>query len=424
MPSSTTFGRIKGSSIRAAGDRSIRSWSVWCCVGLTCCGLLADLAQSEESATTRKAGVLLLEGNRVVLGRITPQGDTYSVEQSAGTLVVSRQQVSFVGADLNEVYVHLQDSLPKPSAANDHVELARWCVGYRLLPEARFELQAALEVDPSRDDIRRNLNQLDSLLKRPVTTEAKPVKSETPAQRMAKLTGMTGNDVESLGGLSRAAGQEFTRRIQPMLMHNCTASACHAAASDQTLKLSLVRQGTSLLRSTTEKNLLALLPYIDREDPKSGKLWKLLKTNHGAKGSSIFLGTKGQEQLTAFQDWLLALEETDVDEPRAAKTRSAAQVPKTAQSGEQKPRYRKGEHAPPVAREESEEPAPEGAVTKPRTSSKIKVAATKTAPAPAPDTESIVSENPPELPEAVAEDPFNPDEFNRQQRVKKVYGAQ
>ncbi len=408
-----------------------RGWQLWCGLSLALWGVCATWAWSEESVRLGEPGVLLLEGNRTVTGRITPQGDSYAVEQAAGTLVISKEKVLHVASNLHSIYVHLQDSLPKKPTADDHVNLARWCIGYKLIPEARFELESALETDPSRDDIRRNLSKLDALLKRPLPA-SEPIKPETPAERLAKGTAGYTVEVESLAGLSRTAGQEYTRRVQPILMHNCTASACHGPLADNTFKLSLVRQGTGVMRSTTEKNLLALLPYIDRESPRSGKLWKLLKTNHGAQGRSIFLGTRGQDQLTAVQDWLMSLSANsdEVESAEVTKQPTSTKIQQTSHHAEQKPRWRKGgpavkpgSEAALISDAEVHFPPPAAAKgTKPRTVRPAKESSSSVG-NPGPDVEPIVSEeHPAEIADLPPDDPFNPDEFNRLQRVKRNVG--
>lgn len=439
MEASSTHALIPGNCVRTARRRFNRGWAFWCCAGLALWGLCATFAWSDEAIKPGTSGVLLLEGNRVVQGRITPQGETYAVEQAAGTLIVSREQVIYVGPDLRTVYLHLQDSLPNPAEADDHVDLARWCIGYKLIPEARFELEAALETDPGRDDIRRNLNKLDALLNRPPPETQRP-KAETPAERFARGAAEYGVEVESLGGLSREAGQEFTRRIQPILMHNCTNSKCHGPLSDNKFKLTLVREASVVSRSTTEKNLLALLPYIDRQHAKSGQLWKLLKTNHGAQGGSIFLGQKGKDQLTACQTWLLSLADgSEEEEPlRVTSKRDGSKIQQTGHTAERNPRWRKGGPAPATkgVPDEDAPPAPEVLVTsgqpakgtsqrssRAKPNSPSSTSPRTIAKSEGPEVEPIVSaERPAEIPDLPAEDPFNPDEFNRRQKIKRTVG--
>ena len=247
-------------------------------------------------------------------------------------------------------------------------------------------------------------------------------------------------EVESLGGLPREAGAVFTRQIQPILMRNCTASACHGPKSDQTFKLSLVHQTGVQQHATTSKNLLALMPYIDRESPKSSPLWKLLKTNHGAVGSSIFMGQKGEKQLETFQNWLVSLE-LEADEPTTPTRRRPGRIQQTAHTTDAKPRFQKGVRppaSPAVIHAQAEEeaaPIPEVVVswpkgskeTAPRTRSEEQTTNEKKSvpsrPARLPETEPIVSEDRPVVPDEALEDPFDPNEFNSQQRLKKKFGT-
>lgn len=418
-------------SVRSSASTGNLRLSLWCGCSLVLWGVCATLGWSQETKP-RDTEVLLLEGNRVITGRVTRNADSYSVEQPAGTLIIAKEKVLHVTSNLHTAYVYLQDQLSPKATADEHVELARWCIGYKLIPEARFELEAALERDPSRDDIRRNLGKLDALLKQPLP-EKKSVKSETPAERLAKRNTGLAEDVESLGGLSREAGQEFTRRIQPILMHNCTASACHGPKADNKFKLTLVRQGPGVVRSTTEKNLLALFPYIDREDPKSGELYQLLKSNHGAQGRSIFVGTKGKEQLAAVQTWLKSLSENGDEVAQFDPFKSKIQ--QTAGVAEQKPRWRKGGPAIKPDPADDEAPAPEILLTPPRSEKPgtsprgtptPKNTRPKSLPATddlGPEVEPIISaDRPTEIPDLPAADPFDPGEFNRRQRVKKTFG--
>lgn len=404
-------------------------------LGLSLC--LGIICRADDAGQTATSGVLLLKENRVVQGRIQPQGETYAVEQPAGTLIVSRDQVRFVGDTLHAVYVYLEGELPKAPSANEHLDLARWCIENKLNSEARFELQRGLEAEPDREDIRRNLVRLDTLLKRGPREPAK-AKPETPAERLAKSTLGLNTDVESLAGLTREAGQEFTRKIQPILIHNCANASCHGPRSDHAFKLDRAGQGTLAARTTTEKNLLALLAYVDQDHPKQGELWKVLKSNHGAKGRSIFAGTKGSDQLKSMQDWMLSLDkEPDRDEvaPTRSKVFSPFAVQQASHTTEEKPRWRKGGPRVPLKDpkknpKDDVPPTPEVLVpTSPRsklpatTTAKSNSSPTKPRAAKAPDVDPIIStDRPDESIELPPDDPFNPDEFNSRQRIKKNLG--
>lgn len=411
-------------------------------------------SQEVLSAGTHSQEVLLLQGNRIVRGKVSVVGETFHIEQSAGKLVVSRENVLFHGPDLRSAYVFLQDSLTSDSSAEDHIGLARWCLSYQLLSEARMELQAALKADPRREDVRRNLAKLDTVIAQPnpsASTSKTPGK-RTPAEMLARQAGMMGEAAESLAGLDRETGQQFTRKIQPILMHSCAAAACHGPASDNPFKLSLIHFDDRRMRSTTEKNLLALMPYIDREHPQSGQLWKLLKNNHGATGRTIFPGTRGQEQLQSFQQWLLDMSESDGEIAEVATPNFPVSTVQRASHNEpqRNPRpYRKGDSTTrnTLSREVIPPPDPFAKVSpgqgsaKIASHTKIKIAPRQSTVAHAEHTlkEPVLPVEPPAmLPEedlsaatapisseepsenqSPAVDPFDPEEFNRKHRVKR-----
>jgi hypothetical protein len=421
-------------------------WILLC--AWTVCALAGSLSRSTSWAQDQVAGergVLLLEGNRVMQGRITVSRDTYHLQQdSAGVLLIPKAQVRFQGPDLSSVYGFLLDGLPQTAAADDHVRLARWCISYKLMPEARFELQTALEMEPGRDDIRRNLSILDSHIKRPPPS-AKTTKSLSPADRQARAMGLGSEEVEALGGLSREAGQQFTTRIQPILVHNCTNSACHGPLAEHSLKFTIVR-GASASHSVSEKNLLTLMKYIDRDAPKSSPLWTILTTNHGAQGSSIFTGTKGPQQLQAFKVWVLSLNTGDpiLEEEakvarrsdggtksnnrravRNASDRSTsdemASAPEAEDSSNPDEETRGRTSAKAKSKSQSDakitERRPLEKVEKRRKPSAVQELPESTDSG-LPEVEPIVSETRDSVPELPPEDAFDPEVFNRRQRLK------
>lgn len=425
------------------------SWSV--------CFLLGALPRTSiwaQEGNPAEWGVLLLERDRIMQGRVSASKESYQVHQdAAGVVVVPKAQVRFHGPDLRSVYVFLLDGLPKDATADDHMKVARWCITYKLMSEARFELQKALEMDPSREDIRRNISILDSHVKRPPPA-AKSSRSLTPAERRARAYGLGNDDVETLAGLSREAGQQFTTRIQPILIHNCTNSACHGPLAEHPLKFSIVRAGSTASHAVSEKNLLALMKYVDCDRPKSSPFWKILVTNHGAQGSSIFTGSKGPQQLQACKDWVrsLAINEELEEEPVKEVTRKASDAKVAVEKASvTKQRQSKLEVEPePVTEPEDNQPAsivaarePRKKVgsasdskSKPRTAFKIverrppskrdvpetsetKLVSAESTESNVPEVEPIVSKTREEIPELPAEDPFDPEVFNRRQRIKQ-----
>lgn len=423
--------------------------SILLCVCLICflSGTWSRSAARAQDRSQRVPEVLLLEGNRVMRGYITVGRETLSVEQDgAGIVIVPKAQVRFQGPDMHSIYVFLLDGLGSGASADDHVRLARWCITYKMLPEARFELETALTLEPGRDDIRRNLATLDSFAKRTLDP-VKAVKSQSPAQRRQRMLGMGEDEVESLGGLSREAGQQFTTRVQPILMRNCTNSACHGPLAEHPLKFTIVRLGSNTRRSASERNLLALLKYVDREHLESSPLWIVLTTNHGAQGSSIFTGLKSSEQLQTCKDWVLSITKpSDPIEDRLTSSRSQARSQSRATASERSEPRIPGNRVQFRSREQEEfdpsesdvEPSSSPSLrtsvgssrnstlpdqrTRPRTTSRMEELASELIAAPdthLPEVEPIVARNREPIPELPLEDAFDPEVFNRRQRMKR-----
>lgn len=278
------------------------------CLFCLSCGLIWGVTALLPAAPPAgERGFLLLEGNRIAEGTITPEGATYAVVQKVGKLVIPAQQVRFHGANMQEVHRFLQDQLPRKPQAADHIELARWCISFGLLSEARLELTAALELEPTREDIRTWLTRLDLLIKQPPTAPSKPAEKKRPVDILHRA-----EETESLAGLSRTAGQTFTKRIHPMLMNNCTNSACHGPRSEQTFQLEFIRANNPNQRGGIEQNLLEVLKYVDRERPRKSTLYQLVEKNHGAQGRSVFQGPRGAEQAKLLQDWILSLKHEEI----------------------------------------------------------------------------------------------------------------
>jgi len=279
---------------------------LWTCLGVSLMGLplYSDWSLIHAAPVEGTAGHLLLEGNRVSTGKISREGTAYVVQLQSGKLVIPKEQVLFHGETMAQLYHHLQDQLPRKPQAEDHLSLARWCLAFRMLPEARQELEAALDLEPTREDIREWLHKVDVLLTAPPTTTPR-VERKTPEQ----LQQEQGQEPESLAGLSRQAGQTFTRKIHPILMNNCTNSACHGPSRDhqREFQLSYVRAGAVNQKRLIEENLLAIMNYVDREQPRKSPLLTLIAQNHGAKGQSIFSGPRGEEQARIIREWVLSL---------------------------------------------------------------------------------------------------------------------
>jgi hypothetical protein len=251
-------------------------------------------------------GVLVLRSGVVVSGKIVRSGDQYEVQSPAGTMAVPESLVKLHAPNLGEAYARLRASAEAQSGANGRITLAQWCLTNHLEKEACQELRDALALEPDRDDAKRLLRNAEEALE----ARGKPAKITTPAAdpvRASRLTGGTTEDPGSLGGLSREQGLQFARRIQPLLINNCTAAGCHGRDSETGFRLSKVTPGKDASRHAAERNLAEILEEIDVKKPRSSPLLTAPRGNHGRRGRPIFVGPRGDEQLAELARWVTAV---------------------------------------------------------------------------------------------------------------------
>ena len=345
--------------------------------------------------------VLMVEGNRLIYGRVSEMGDVYHVEQpTGGILVISKETVVFTGRSLSEVYLYLQGQLPRKPTVQQHLDLARWWLTQKLWSEARLELVNALEIDPRREDVRQQLGKLDLLIRRGPEMESSTTK---PRRTLEELAARALEESESLAGLSREAGQVFTTKIQPLLLNRCANAGCHSPQSPQQFHLQAVRVGNRAHQQITEKNLLAVLEFVDRDNPRQSPLLTTLSNSKGSHGKALFSGRRGEEQLQLIREWVLSLKEEEVGSHKSAGNDSV--LPKTVR--EKQPDPFAGIEEPPIKSLTKTSPRN---IT-PRSDS-IEPEET-TAPILSTEKERDL------LPGLPPEDPFDPGEFNRHIRAKR-----
>lgn len=245
-------------------------------------------------------GLLVLIDGKVVDGQFTPRPDGYDVRVAAGRMFIGSERVRFIATDLPDAYRRMRLSQAELTP-EIHVELARWCLVNKLRDEAHREVLDALRLDPNRTDAKRILAALiqDSgpLGNRSsgagLTEYPSTVKSAAPSV-----------EVRSLGGLSRSVAQEFTRRVQPLLMNKCANTGCHSGGESSSFQLASAHRGSSPV--IAERNLAAVLKQIDLAQPTKSALLVEVEGTHASLNAPLFRGRLGAQQLEILRTWVLA----------------------------------------------------------------------------------------------------------------------
>ena len=232
------------------------------------------------------AGVLVLRNGNVLPGVVQRQGNHYRVENEGATLQIPASQVDMACASLVEAYEQRRQQRVG-NATDAHLELARWCLRHGLLAEAAREILDARTDDPGHPALRT----LDLQLQQGLADEASRVQRQRDAVDLAAhVEPVTTEEVaqpEHLIEPTAEVQERFVRSIQPMLIHSCTTSGCHAPNSRQTMELDRWALEGSGIPTLIRRNLEQVLAQVDVEDPASSPLMRRARQAHGMRNSQL-----------------------------------------------------------------------------------------------------------------------------------------
>jgi hypothetical protein len=220
--------------------------------------------------------------------------------------------VKLVAATLEDAYQRQRQQIVGPSAETN-LNLADWCLQQCLFAQAELELADARKLEPSNRRLMSLERQLALLKARPPkTSDAARVAVEPTAAATVLSQSPT-----AISELPAGALELFTRRVQPVLVNNCTASGCHQAGGEHAFQLDrAILRGLSNRRSTMS-NLAATLKLVDKEQPQLSPVLTVPRQRHGGMTEPVF----GPRQDAAFRhvyDWVFLVAGTSAKPSPAA----------------------------------------------------------------------------------------------------------
>lgn len=234
-------------------------------------GLVLPLAAL--AAGPGQPGVVLLRNGEVFQGQIESSGDEVRVVFPNGEVRFRAADVECVAATARELYLRRQLGL-LPGDVQEHLRLAHWCIRQGLFEDAAAEVSAARALDPRNPAVELMARRLE-LGRQP----AQVAKASSAAPRAA--SGLDELD-RLVHGLPDKSVETFTQRVQPTIMNTCATSTCHGSQSASKLQLLRAASGRPPSRRLTQRNLQALLPWIDQHDPAASPLLKYASSVHAS----------------------------------------------------------------------------------------------------------------------------------------------
>ncbi len=223
--------------------------------------------------------VLLLRNGQTLQGRVSVADDRYQVFVPGGEIRVRPSEVLCVCRDLQDVYQRKRNII-RLDNVQDRLDLAEWCHQVGLLEEAAEELSQAMVLDPT--------HPLIPVIERRLKVAAAPWENaDSPGKPPAR--GPSNYELDlMIRGMPPGTVETFTQVVQPMLMNSCAAAGCHGQASTNGFRLLRVPPGGLPSRRLTQRNLYAVLGWVDRNQPGKSPLLAVPVRSHGTARAPIF----------------------------------------------------------------------------------------------------------------------------------------
>jgi hypothetical protein len=284
------------------------------------CAAADDFAAAPHTLPDGQAGVLLLQDGGVLTGEISQTADWYVVSHAGGQMQVAGSRVQFVGKTLADAYQFRSQHL-NGNTVESHLGLADWCLRYNLLEEAGKELSTARSLGPAHP----RLALLDLRLIAAKEKATQPAHVASPKNN-PPIVAANGAATPVRPDVSNNVVEVFTRKVQPVLVNNCTVAKCHEPGGAQAFQLNRAVLRGEANRRTTMQNLAATLALIDHEHPDASQLLTVPRQAHGGMSAAI-LGTRQEAAFKHLADWVALVAPPAPAEDEATPTESQLATP-------------------------------------------------------------------------------------------------
>lgn len=278
--------------------------------------------------------VLLLKHGGLLGGRVIEDEQSFLVQGEGQEYRIDKSRVAGKFADRRGAYEWLLAKLEASGAPVEaRLRLAEWCLSNDLPESAEQQLAAVLRVSPDHPRVSQLRTRLAQYVEQAPSSIARaaaepPDLAPTP-RGVQQASYAAPSDRQLLVPPSELS--EFTRRVQPLLVNNCTTSGCHLPTTEGepsphtfTLDRSLLH-GYADARST-EANLRSVLALIDATDAEASPLIAAATGPHA--GVQAFAGTRREEWLVRLQEWVQRIVDANTEpQPNEGPIRDAAVAP-------------------------------------------------------------------------------------------------
>ena len=266
--------------------------------GMACVFLLLLAAlplAAGEPLLTPQQGVLLLRNGNVIEGQVTRAGDYYIVTFGEdGEVRLSAADVETLCVDLEDAYRYRSATMVGKGAAG-HLDLAEWCLRHSLKAQAGEQLLAAMRKEPA--------NPRNAAVERKLKLAQEAPRAKSAGQPDTAATVSAEQLDKMIRGLPPGTMERFSAVVQPILLNRCGAGGCHGATAKSEFRMLRPLAGQTPSRRFTQRNLYAVMAYLDRQNPEESPLISLPRGQHGTTMAAVF-DKRTQHQLDDLVAWV------------------------------------------------------------------------------------------------------------------------
>jgi hypothetical protein len=250
-----------------------------------------------------ESGILLLDDGGVLVGRTTRAADWYFVTRGGGQMQIAAKRVMVVCRTLEEAYEFRRRQIGAEKVV-DHLRLAEWCIRYDLRAQAGRELAEARRLDPDQPRLALLERRLEKMSDGRVVKESVYLAAGKGGVKTQAVVAAPQATVPAVKSELRAGVlEQFTRKVQPVLVNNCSMAGCHQLGGKQSFQLDRALLRGEANRRSTMHNLEAALALVDRAHPDRSLLLTVPRKTHGGTAGPIF-GPRQEQAFKHLVDWV------------------------------------------------------------------------------------------------------------------------
>ncbi|MBI3821872.1 MAG: hypothetical protein HY289_04225 [Planctomycetes bacterium] len=270
-------------------------------------GLLVCAQDAPKERT--KGTVLLLKTGHAMEGDIERTGMQFCIRRGPSEVWIAEDRAIRLCADWADAFAFALTKI-NTNDADDRIRLARWCHLHHLNDRALEQARCALELQPTNAEAKQFVLMLERSLREPApkSVAPTPIRAQRPADSAPAV------DVSFDTQIS------FATKVQPILVNRC--ATCHSNGNGS--KFQLDRGGDNVRSAATQRNLAAVLEYVDLDRPAISPLLVKSVTRHG-DAQVAPIKDRSAAPLQSMQQWIV---ETIAKNPQLKDYRNAKK-PKT-----------------------------------------------------------------------------------------------